>query len=417
LTPISIFPAHTQTMVPQAGHAANRAPYRYTRRRAFKTRRSHPLSSLLPIAVSFLGVEVSADAPFQTNVFVGGRDGYHTYRIPAVLVSPKGALLAFCEGRKTGGGDHGDLDLVLKRSDDGGKTWGPMTVVHEEGGNAKITIGNPCPVVDRDTGTIWLPFCRDNDDVFMTHSTDDGHTWAAPTEITADVKKPTWSWYATGPGVGIQLRRGPHAGRMVIPCDHREPIDGEQTMLSHAFYSDDHGKRWKLGSSVGLHTDECQVVETADGSLLMNMRNDWVRSGKQPDQGQMRTVSRSTDGGASWSALRFEKTLVEPVCQASFLRYTDEHRHDRNRVLFSNPPDATRRINLTVRLSYDEGETWPVARRLWAGPSAYSCLTVLPDLSIGCLYEAGNERAYETIRFARFSLDWLTRGRDPGRRP
>ena len=87
------------------------------------------------------------------------------------------SVLAFCEGRKTGGGDHGDLDLLMKRSTDGGRTWSPQSIVYEEGGDAKITIGNPCPVVDRSTGTIWLPFCRDNKQVFITRSDDDGKTW------------------------------------------------------------------------------------------------------------------------------------------------------------------------------------------------------------------------------------------------
>ncbi|MFW6163662.1 MAG: sialidase family protein, partial [Planctomycetota bacterium] len=179
--------------------------------------------------------------PEVIDVYVGGRDGYHTYRIPALLATPEGTLLAFCEGRKDNARDHGDIDLMLKRSRDGGRTWGPQQVVYEEGGGAKITIGNPCPVVDEATGVIWLAFCRDNDDVLVTSSRDDGRTWATPTEITAAAKKRAWSWYATGPGVGIQLRRGPHKGRLVIPCDHR--IEGEtRNYHSHVIFSDDHGK-------------------------------------------------------------------------------------------------------------------------------------------------------------------------------
>ena len=140
------------------------------------------------------------------------------------MTTVDGDLLAICEGRKTSRADHGDVDLVMKRSSDGGKTWSPLTLVYEQGGEAKITIGNPCPVVDRTTQTIWLPFTRDNDDVLLTSSIDGGRTWAAPRTITQQVKHDDWTWYATGPGIGVQLERGPFKGRLVIPCDHLVPF-------------------------------------------------------------------------------------------------------------------------------------------------------------------------------------------------
>jgi len=350
-------------------------------------------------------------ALFQTSVFRSGTEGYHTFRIPALMVTPRGTLLAFCEGRKTDRGDHGDIDLVLKRSADGGKAWGPIEVVYEEGGTKKITIGNPCPVIDRTSGRIWLPFCRDNDDVLVTYSQDDGKTWARPREITQDVKQPQWGWYATGPGVGVQLERGTHKGRLVIPCDHRDKEGSKPPMVSHVFYSDDHGETWKLGGSVAPHTDECQVVELQDGRLLINMRNYWGRHGGKPERGGKRAVAWSDDGGLSWSSLRFEKALPEPACEASFLRYTAGP-SSKNRLIFSNPASSKERVRVTVRLSYDEGESWPVSRLLHDGPSAYSCLAVLPDQRIACLYEAGDASAYESIRFARFTLDWLTEGKE-----
>ncbi len=370
----------------------------------------------LVVCVRFTMDEIDARGgdPYHIGVFIAGAEGYHTYRIPSLTVTPKGTLLAICEGRKTGRSDHGDLDLVQKRSTDGGTTWGPLELIHEEGGAEKVTIGNPCPIVDRDTGTIWLPFCRNNDDVLITSSKDDGRTWARPRDITKSVKKEGWGWYATGPGVGIQISRGAHRGRLVVPCDHRELAGGKSTMFSHVFYSDDHGASWQLGASVDLHTDECQVVELEDGRLMINMRNYWGRTAKIAERGGMRAVAWSDDGGRSWSKLRFEKALPEPVCQASYLRYSERSDGDggRSRLLFSNPPSETKRENMTVRLSYDEGETWPVAKRLYGGPSAYSSLAVLPDRTIGCLYESGRQGAYEWIRFARFSLGWLTDGRD-----
>lgn len=348
----------------------------------------------------------------QAAVYTAGLDGYHTYRIPSQIVTPKGTLLAFCEGCKDDRRDHGDIDLLVKRSEDGGRVWFGQTIVHEEGGAEKVTIGNPCPVVDKDTGIIWMPFCRDNDAVFMTKSEDDGLTWAAPVEITSSVKDPSWSWYATGPGAGIQLTRGPHAGRLVIPNDHRGPLGDGDAKYSHAFFSDDHGATWKLGGTVAPHTDECQVVELAEGALMMNMRNYWERDGGDTSKGGKRAIATSADGGETWSELSFDETLIEPVCQASFLRYSWPDGAVKSRLLFSNPASTEARVKMTVRLSYDEGKTWPIAKLLHEGPAAYSCLAVLPDQRIGCLYERGAEHSYESISFARFTLRWLSGGAD-----
>ena len=334
----------------------------------------------------------------QVDVFVSGRDGYHTFRIPAIVVSKKGTLLAFCEGRKGSRSDHGDIDLVLKRSFDGGRTWTKMQIVHDEGGAQKVTIGNPCPVVDQSTGTIWLLFCRDNDRVFVTKSTDDGASWAKPKEITQDVKPTSWTWYATGPVHGVQLS----TGRLLIPCDHRERAKGK-TMFSHVFYSDDHGASWKLGGSLGDKTDECAAVEAADGRVYLNMRS---YHGKN-----RRAVAWSKDGGATWSKVKLDETLIEPVCQGSVIRFTDVKRHDKNRVLFSNPA-SKRRVRMTVRVSYDECKTWSAGKVIHAGPAAYSDLCVQPDKTIGCLYERGENQAYEKITLARFNLEWLTDGKD-----
>jgi sialidase-1 len=184
-------------------------------------------------AVLFLALlaafPVRAARLVQSAVFVSGTDGYHTYRIPSLIVTKKGTLLAFCEGRKKGPGDAGDIDLLLKRSFDGGKTWAKTQVVWDDGPN---TCGNPCPVIDARTGTIWLLLTHNlgsdtqamilagkskgTRTVWLSRSDDDGATWSKPVEITRQVKKPNWTWYATGPGVGIQLK----SGRLVVPCDN-----------------------------------------------------------------------------------------------------------------------------------------------------------------------------------------------------
>ena len=352
-----------------------------------------------------------------TNVFVSGADEYHTYRIPALLVTSKGTLLAFCEGRKNSRSDTGDIDLLVKRSADGGKTWSEQQVVWDDGRN---TCGNPCPVVDQTTGVIWLPMTwnhgEDNENeikqntgkdtrrVFVTHSDDDGRTWAKPQEITAAVKRSDWRWYATGPGVGIQLTRGPWKGRLLIPCDHSLVLpDDPDGYNSHVIYSDDHGRSWRLGGIIRPAVNECQVVELTDGTLLINMRN-YDRSTTT------RAIATSADGGLTWSAVRHDPALVEPICQASLLRYTMQPQDDRSRLLFSNPAHAEpgQRRDMTIRMSEDEGKTWPLSRVLWPGAAAYSCLAVLPGGGIACLFEAGDKNPYERIVLARFSRDWLT---------
>ena len=353
-----------------------------------------------------LGLETALASSdlLETDVFVSGKQGYHTYRIPSLIVTQKGTLLAFCEGRKTSQMDHGDIDLVLRRSIDGGRSWEPMQLVYEEGGDAIITIGNPCPVVDRDTGTVWLTMNRNNDAVLLVHSEDDGLSWSDPEDITDQVKQSDWGWYATGPGVGIQLQHSSHQGRLVIPADHRQTADTRGASSSHIIYSDDHGSSWKLGGTVGLHSNECQVVELADGRLLINARNHWGASGQRPDLSKRRIVATSRDGGMSWSQAGFDEALIEPTCQASLIRYRSSKNADKNWLLFSNPGSIRARERMTVRLSYDGGETWPVDRVVYPGPAAYSCLAVLAG-RVGLLYERDR---YTRITFAAFDLNWLT---------
>ena len=231
-------------------------------------------------------------------VWRAGDDGVHTYRIPAMVLCANGELLAFAEARRGSSGDTGDIDLVARRSADGGRTWSAQTVVWDDGAN---TCGNPCPVVAED-GTIVLLSTRnlghDHESeiiagtsertrtVWVLRSEDHGVTWSAPEEITADVKDPGWTWYATGPGAGIRMERGAHAGRLVIPCDHIER--GTRRYLSHVIHSDDGGRTWRPGGSSPLdQVNECEVAELEDGALLLNMRN-YDRAQRAAADGQRR---------------------------------------------------------------------------------------------------------------------------------
>ncbi len=334
----------------------------------------------------------------QVDVFRAGDDGYHTFRIPALLETNKGTLLAFCEGRRQSSGDTGDIDVVLKRSGDGGGTWSPLRLVADAGAD---TIGNPCPVQERKTRRIYLPLTGNpgsvterqmvdhtvdaRRSVFVTYSDDDGESWAKLEQITASVRKPEWTWYATGPGVGIETRKG----RLVIPCDHA--VEGSRDSYSHIFYSDDGGRSWQLGGSAGAGTNECQVAELGDGTLLLNMRS---YHGKN-----RRAVSRSRDGGLTWSPVEWDEALIEPVCQASLIAV-------RGMLYFSNPA-STKRERLTVRRSSDGGRAWNAGRVLHQGPAAYSSLAPAGRSHLGCLYECGEKNPYERIVYARFSRSWV----------
>ncbi len=357
----------------------------------------------VPAALLCLTLPLLTAAEFkQVEVFRSGEGGYHTYRIPALVVTKKGTLLAFCEGRRGGGGDSGDIDLLLKRSHDNGTTWSATQVVADLG---EDTIGNPAPVVDRKTGAIILLLTRNpgkvterqiidgtasgTRTVWLSRSDDDGATWTPPEEITSSVKLPEWTWYATGPGNGIQLRDG----RLVIPCDHI--LAGTKANYSHVVVSDDGGRTWKLGGSAGDNTNESAVVELRDRTLMLNMRSNHGKS--------RRAVAASQDRGATWSAVKLDDALTEPVCQASLIRFR------KDRLLFSNPADV-KRVRMTVKMSRDEGKTWPVARLVHEGPAAYSSLAQLKDGRVGLLYERGEKRAYELITFARFDRGWLEGG-------
>jgi len=358
----------------------------------------------------------------RVDVFVSGTQGHHTYRVPALIVTKKGTLLALCEGRKRSGVDNGDINMVLRRSEDGGKTWGPMQIVWDDGDN---TCGNACPVVDQQTGTIWLLLTWNRGDdhesqiiagrsedarrPYVCCSTDDGKTWSKPMDISETCRDPDWGWYATGPGVAIKLTRGKYKGRLVCPANHSSRKYKDHHYGAHVIYSDDGGKTWQRSGVIRPGCNESQVVELADGTLMMNMRS-YAPLGH-------RAIATSTDGGQRWSKIWHHLDLPEPTCQASFLRYTTVDDGGKNRLLFSNPPtqrysQASRldyRDHLTVRLSYDEGKTWPVSRLICEGHSAYSCLTILPDKSIGLLYDRDH---HKEVTFANFTLDWLTRGKD-----
>ncbi len=344
-----------------------------------------------------------------------GEGTYKGYRIPSVIVTKKGTVLAFAEGRNDGG-DSGNIDLVMRRSVDHGNSWGPEIVVWNEGLNS---CGNPCPVVDEETGRIWLwttwNLGKDHEAEiihgksefprlpFVCYSDDDGLTWSNPVNMSGTCRDQSWGWYATGPGFGIQIRNGRYNGRLVIPANHsyndpsRNIGFGPYGYGCHVLISDDHGKNWRMSSAIRPGCNESQVTELSDGTLVMNMRS----YNKQ----YSRAVSWSTDGGETWSEIRHNYQLVESQCQASVLNYG--RYNGNNYHLFSNPAVPVGRTHMTIKISKDDCHTWVNDQLLYAGNAAYSCMVRLANGHIGILFETGEKNAYETLRFIGIPADKL----------
>lgn len=356
--------------------------------------------------------QVEAQVMSSQVLWKTGEGAYNGYRIPSIIVSKKGTVLAFAEGRNNGG-DTGDIDLVLRRSADGGKTWGKESVVWDDDLN---TCGNPCPVVDEETGRIWLwmtwNYGKDAETAiihkkskygrkpYLCYSDDDGISWTTPVDMSESCSDPSWGWYATGPGVGIQQKVGKYKGRLIIPANHSydDPNGtvrkGPYGYGAHVIISDDNGKSWKISDPIKPGCNESQVTELSDGRLLMNMRSYNEKS--------CRAISLSADGGGTWSAIENDYQLVESRCQGSILgnlKYKGKSYH-----LFSNPAVPIGRTHMTIKVSSNDCVDWQSSKLINEQPSAYSCLVRLPNGDIGLLYETGIKNAYETIVFSRLKL-------------
>lgn len=400
---------------------------------------------------ALMGSVPSREQFTQIDLFSAGANGYASYRIPGLVMTRRGVLVAYAEARRTGHGDWDQIDIVLDRSTDGGRTWegqrriasvadarqNPVAArerglvtsqpATQPGSHVpSLTYNNPVAIVDRTPGVVHFIFCLEYARCFYMKSVDDARTFSTPVEITAAFAgfRPEYDWkvIATGPGHGIQLRNG----RLVVPV-WLSTSDGKSAhhpSNNGVIYSDDGGKSWRAGEFAGrssatlLDPSEAVVLELADGRVVFNSRSE--------SKAHRRMISYSGDGVGGWSAPVFHTQLTEPICMASMVRLSGSPR--RNRILFANPaslaaakppgePGRGRmRRNLTVRLSYDEGESWPLSRTIEAGWSGYSDLAAGPDGTIYCLYEGVSPGAdlfrQCTLRLARFNLEWLAAGKD-----
>jgi len=365
---------------------------------------------------------------FRKDVFVRGRDGYHTYRIPTMVVTAKGTVLLFCEGRKRSRKDGGDVDQLLKRSADGGKTWSKQVLIHEEGGDAPIRVGNPCPIIERNGKVVHLLFTRGGGQcLYYTKSTDEGKTWSklvTTSDVPGEKEYTKTSFLREFGGSPVRIGAGPvHGiqtknGRLIAPSYVGRTVDSKSRGQSCIIYSDDGGKTWNAGGLIPfvpeLRTGECTVVERSDGSLLMNLRT----SAPGLYGIGYRTVSTSTDGGATWSIPVLDKNLPGPGCQGSMIRLNEKE------VLFLNPAVHRRggfqirsRRNLTLRLSRDDGRTWPCSRVLNEALAGYSDMAVTKEGKILCVFENGVKDYCERISIVQVDRAWLAAGKEAQKPP
>lgn len=368
----------------------------------------------------------------KVNIFEAEVGGYAHYRVPAIAVSPQGTVMVMAEARKNAGGDWGTQDILMRRSRDRGKTWDePRRIAHIDGEiqqnqaalaqdlaqPGEVTYNNIVPIVDSDSGAVHFLFCIEYAQAYYMRSEDDGETFSTPVDITAVFEefKSEYDWkvIATGPGHGIKHSNG----RLIVPVWLSDGTAGHahRPSIVSTIYSDDSGATWQRGEVVVRHPElknpsETLAVELSDGSVMLNIRHESPQ--------HRRAVSISPDGAAGWSEIRFDEALVEPICMAGLIRSGDA-------LLFVNP-DSTeprdpenplggwKRQNITVRLSEDDGKTWPHKRVIEPGVSGYSDLAVGPSGAVYCVYENGTPTDRGThvkyLTVARFDLDWV-RGR------
>ena len=366
---------------------------------------------------------------FAKKLRTAGQDNCNTYRIPGLITTNAGTLIAVYDNRYNGSKDlQEDIDIGMSRTTDGGQTWEPMKVIidmGEYGGRSQKLngTGDPCILYDHITNTIWVAALwmsgsgpdqmlwweskpgmspEETGQFVLVKSTDDGVTWSAPYTITGQIKDPAWQLLLQGPGRGITMKDG----TLVFPAQFKADIGekaidgGRYTCHSTIVYSRDAGNTWHIGTGAKTNTTEAQVVELSDGSLMLNMRDDSNRKDITETNG--RAVSTTSDLGATWvTHSSSNHSLPEPNCMASIISADLMVSGKMKKVLFfSNPDNKTTRSDMTIKASLDEGVTWPAGYSVLLNHDegyGYSCLTMVDENTVAILYEGVKELYFQKI--------------------
>ncbi len=364
---------------------------------------------LLLLSFGLLASEISSAQGNEVPVFVSGQEGYKSFRIPAIVSMPNGKLLAFAEGRVHHAGDFGDVKIVVKTSNENGRTWSKVQIVADYD---TLQAGNPAPVVDLTDpaypkGRVFLFYNTGNNheydvrkgkgwrEVWYKTSTDGGETWSDPVNITTQVHRPKqpsvnpaynfsedWRTYANTPGHALQFAWGKYKGRIYVAANHSagDPQPNGKDYRAHGFYTDDHGKTFHISQTVDLEGgNENMAAQLSGNGLMLNLRN-------QQGHVKARYIALSKDGGETWYKQYFDKKLPDPVCQGSILNV------GKKTLAFCNDADTNKRNNLTLRISKDDGKTWTKRFLIYSNDkindaSAYSDIVNINKNTIGVLYE------------------------------
>ncbi|HTO02443.1 MAG TPA: sialidase family protein [Opitutus sp.] len=389
-------------------------------------RRARSMAVLVAASVACAFCVSSFAAPGKpvfemTNLFEVPEEGYLSYRIPCLVVTKSGAILAFTSARRAVS-DWADIDLMLRRSLDGGKTWEPRRIISPPKSGEKATVDNPTAIVDRDTGAVHFLFQKDYARLFYMRSDDDGVTWTKPVDITPTVEafssEYKWNVMAPGPGHGLQMKNG----RLVVPMWLCNGGKLHRPSVCTTIYSDDHGTTWMRGEIVQpslICASECAAVQLEDGRVALYIRNE--------EPGYRHAVSYSEDGATNWTTPKLHPDLYSPISFATAIRLSGDGDGRKPRLLFIHPDSKGNnevirwfgprpREKVSVRLSYDEGKTFPLAKVLEPRRSGYADIAVAPDGMIYALVERveieGNNLNTKYLSVFRFNLEWLTDGKD-----